>query len=74
MRFAAILASLVLFGLSLQGREANPMAAPSQAIRRADVQAVAPALDHYTQDRLLAEVWTRPGLSAPTGASSPSPR
>ena len=40
------------------------MAAPSQAIRRADVQAVAPALDHYTQERPLAEVWTRPGLSA----------
>jgi len=40
------------------------MAAPSQAIRRADVQAVAPALDHYTQERPLAEVWTRPGLGA----------
>jgi 4-carboxymuconolactone decarboxylase len=38
--------------------------APSQRISRADVQAVAPALDHYTQDRLLDEVWKRPGLSA----------
>ena len=25
---------------------------------------VAPALDKYTQDRLLGEVWKRPGLSA----------
>src|SRR5258705_11400413 len=62
-RFAAILASLALFGSSLQGKEANPMA-PSQAISRADVQAAAPALDHYTQHRLFGEVWKRPGLSA----------
>lgn len=28
-----------------------------------DIRAVAPALERYTQDRLLAEVWKRPGLS-----------
>ena len=28
-----------------------------------DVKAVAPALEKYTQDRLLGEVWKRPGLS-----------
>ena len=28
-----------------------------------DVRAVAPALDKYTQERLLGEVWKRPGLS-----------
>ena len=28
-----------------------------------NVKAVAPALDKYTQDRLLGEVWKRPGLS-----------
>ena len=28
-----------------------------------DIQMVAPALDKYTQDRLLGEVWKRPGLS-----------
>jgi 4-carboxymuconolactone decarboxylase len=33
---------------------------PSQAN---DVRAVAPALEKYTQDRLLGEVWNRPGLS-----------
>jgi 4-carboxymuconolactone decarboxylase len=31
---------------------------------REDVRVVAPALDKYTQDRLLGEVWKRPGLSA----------
>lgn len=35
----------------------------TQKIQRADIQAVAPALDHYTQDRLLGEVWKRSGLS-----------
>lgn len=39
------------------------MAAKHQGIRRADIQAVAPTLDRYTQDRLLGEVWKRPGLS-----------
>jgi 4-carboxymuconolactone decarboxylase len=28
-----------------------------------DIQMVAPALDKYTQDRLLGDVWKRPGLS-----------
>lgn len=40
------------------------MAISFQALRCADVQAVAPALDRYTQDRLLGEVWRRPGLRA----------
>lgn len=30
---------------------------------RKDIQMVAPALDRYTQDRLLGDVWKRPGLS-----------
>ncbi len=33
-----------------------------QTLNRAAVQAVAPALDHLTQERLLGEVWKRPGL------------
>jgi 4-carboxymuconolactone decarboxylase len=32
-------------------------------VSRADIQAVAPALDKYTQERLLGEVWKRPGLN-----------
>lgn len=33
-------------------------------IRRADIETVAPALDTYTQQRLLGEVWERPRLNA----------
>src|SRR2546426_1874082 len=29
----------------------------------ADIRVVAPALEKYTQDRLLGEVWKRPGLA-----------
>jgi len=28
-----------------------------------DIRMVAPALEKYTQDRLLGEVWKRPGLA-----------
>ena len=41
---------------------------------RKDVQMVAPALDKYTQNRLLGEVWKRPGLSRGIAASSRSRR
>jgi 4-carboxymuconolactone decarboxylase len=53
---------LSLFALALAlaipvdaAAEANPT--------RKEIQMVAPALDKYTQDRLLGEVWKRPGLS-----------
>jgi 4-carboxymuconolactone decarboxylase len=39
-------------------------AAADESPSRKDVQMVAPALNKYTQDRLLGEVWRRPGLSA----------
>src|SRR5688572_15219387 len=38
------------------------LAAP-WAARANDARAVAPALEKYTQGRLLGEVWKRPGLS-----------
>jgi 4-carboxymuconolactone decarboxylase len=38
-------------------------AAADESPSRKDVQMVAPALDKYAQDRLLGEVWMRPGLS-----------
>jgi 4-carboxymuconolactone decarboxylase len=41
--------------------DAGAVAARSPS--RKDVQMVAPALDKYAQDRLLGEVWNRPGLS-----------
>jgi 4-carboxymuconolactone decarboxylase len=33
-------------------------------LSRADIRSVAPALHKYTQDRLLGDVWKRPGLNA----------
>ena len=36
----------------------------SCAAHAQDVRSVAPALEKYTQERLLGEVWKRPGLSA----------
>jgi 4-carboxymuconolactone decarboxylase len=47
------------FTLSL----AAPAVAEGKSPSRKDFQMVAPALDKYTQDRLLGEVWKRPGLS-----------
>jgi 4-carboxymuconolactone decarboxylase len=38
-------------------------AAADESPSRKDVRMVAPALDKYTQDRLLGDVWKRPGLS-----------
>src|SRR5436190_17525815 len=38
-------------------------AAADESPSRKDIQMVSPALDKYTQNRLLAEVWKRPGLS-----------
>jgi 4-carboxymuconolactone decarboxylase len=46
-----------------QAKESNSMT-PIQTVSRADIQAVAPALDKYTQARLLGEVWKRPALNA----------
>src|SRR5205085_8542447 len=42
---------------------AIPASAAEHATRK-EIQMVAPALDKFTQDRLLGEVWKRPGLSA----------
>ena len=36
----------------------------SWAAQAEDVRSVSPALERYTQERLLGEVWKRPGLSA----------
>lgn len=58
---AVALASLTLIGSSAIAEETNMSnAQPS----RADIRAVAPSLEKYTQDRLLGDVWKRPGLSA----------
>jgi 4-carboxymuconolactone decarboxylase len=49
--------------VSVQGNEANTMASLQPTVSRADIQAVAPALDKYTYERLLADVWKRSGLN-----------
>ena len=62
MRLRTGLLRLSLFTLTLT------LAIPASAVAdespsRKDIQMVAPALDKYAQDRLLSEVWKRPGLS-----------
>jgi 4-carboxymuconolactone decarboxylase len=52
--------SLFAFSLTL----AIPAgAAADESPSRKDIQMIAPALDNYTQERVLGEVWKRPGLS-----------
>src|SRR5882672_8220456 len=58
----AAVASLVVIASPAQAQETNAMQnlkTPS----REDVRSVAPALDKYDQDRLLGDVWKRPGLN-----------
>jgi 4-carboxymuconolactone decarboxylase len=59
MRPRTGLLGLSLFALALT------LAIPASAAANEskDIQMVAPALDKYTQNRLLGEVWKRPGLS-----------
>ena len=57
---AAAVASLVVIACPAQAQEANAM----HKLSREDVRSVAPALDKYTQDRLLGDVWKRPGLNS----------
>src|SRR6516165_862375 len=61
--FNALLASLALMSSSIQAKEVNSMAKETM-VSRADIRAVTPALDKYTPERLLGEVWKRPGLNA----------
>jgi 4-carboxymuconolactone decarboxylase len=61
---AAAIASLSLIASS--SAQADPTkAAPTSKpmLTRDDVRMVAPALDRYAQDRVLGEVWKRPGLA-----------
>ena len=58
---AATVASLALMASSAQAEETKAM--PKSTLTRDDVRMVAPALDKYTQDRLLGDVWKRPGLA-----------
>jgi 4-carboxymuconolactone decarboxylase len=61
---AAILTALTVISSSAQAKEGNTMAQSQEPVSPADIQAVSPALDQFTQERLLGEVWKRPGLNA----------
>jgi 4-carboxymuconolactone decarboxylase len=57
-----VLASLAFLSSSVQANEAITMASLQPTVSRANIQAVAPALDKYTHERLLGEVWRRSAL------------
>src|SRR5438552_227107 len=59
----AAIASLALITLSAQAEETKAVSITKSMLSREDVRMVAPALDKYTQDRLLGDVWKRPGLA-----------
>jgi 4-carboxymuconolactone decarboxylase len=60
--FAAAMASLVLIASPAEAQGTNTVQSSMATPSREDIRMVAPALDQYTQDRLLGDVWKRPGL------------
>jgi len=61
--FAAAIASLIVFASPAQAQERKAMHMSKPMPSSEDVRSVAPALDKYAQDRLLGDVWKRPGLN-----------
>jgi 4-carboxymuconolactone decarboxylase len=61
---AATIASVCLIASpSAQADQTNPALGAKPMLTLDDVRMVAPALEKYTQDRLLGDVWKRPGLA-----------
>src|SRR5438270_6303741 len=60
---AAALASLALFASTSAKADHMPTPSPKPILSHDEVGKVAPALEKYTHDRLLGEVWKRPGLA-----------
>src|SRR6201987_4465310 len=61
---SAAIALLWLMAMpSARTEETATMTGSKQALTYEDVRKVAPALEAYTQNRLLGEVWKRPGLA-----------
>jgi 4-carboxymuconolactone decarboxylase len=60
---AATIASLSLITSSAAAEESKGMPISNSMLTPDDVRMVAPALDKYTQGRLLGDVWKRPGLA-----------
>jgi 4-carboxymuconolactone decarboxylase len=61
---AALWCCAALLGLSDRAHAQARRPAPSTLPPVKEIQMVAPALEHYTQDLLLGDVWKRPGLSS----------
>src|SRR2546422_9611255 len=60
---AATLVSLLLIAASAVHSQTKTGPGGKPMFSTEDVRMVAPALERYTHDRLLGEVWKRPGLS-----------
>jgi 4-carboxymuconolactone decarboxylase len=61
---AATIASLSLIGSAwVQGSQTKAESGPQPMRPLDDVRLVAPALEKYTHDRVLGDVWKRPGLA-----------
>jgi len=60
---AAIALLLVMAMPSARMEETGAMTGSKAALTYEDVRKVAPALEAYTQNRLLGDVWKRPGLA-----------
>lgn len=60
---AMVIVSFAVVASPAQAQERKSMATQASMPSREDVQRVAPALDRYTQERLLSDVWKRPDLS-----------
>ena len=60
---ATVIAALAVIASPAQAEERKSMSAHERAPARQDVQKVAPALERYTQEGLLGDVWKRPGLT-----------
>ena len=59
----AAIALLSLMVLSARAEETPTMTGSKPMLTYEDVRKVAPALEAYTQNRLLGDVWKRPGLA-----------
>ena len=60
-RLAVAVTALSLLASACSVTSRSEVAAPMPQLN--DIRVVAPALEKYTQDRLMGEVWKRPGLS-----------
>jgi 4-carboxymuconolactone decarboxylase len=62
-RFVAAIALLPLWAAALSQAQQTGTTRKIAMSALEDIRAVAPALEHYAQDRLFGEVWKRPDLS-----------